>query len=206
MKRKFYSKKAKTVFALFFCFVGFAVSRPSIAVGWGGSLQNDVGETGGIGGMVLDLRRNLGQVFRPVLEIVSPVPLRLGVGVRPCPEAVFGDRDGGDIEGGDVLGVSFEDDMADRAGSVFVREGRGGVRVYSLTGDFDDAGGETDVSGKPGKSMTEPKDRGEVWGARIAFIEAEVTSWSKDSGVILGLLAAAGFVLLAAGVVVIGLI
>ena len=159
----------------------------------------------------------LDRLFHPTFEIVSPVPLRLGLGVKPQPEVVFG---GGSSESDSRLRQET-DSSSPSSAVVFFQERGDGVRVYSLTGDFDDTVGRGKVSGKPSKPLTESHppeadqsppeadqsppeadqsppgvDRGEVWGARIARSEKEVSGWAKDSGVTLTLLGVVGIAFL----------
>jgi len=139
-----------------------------------------------------ELKLMVDHTLHPVREIYSPLPLRLGRGVLPHPEVIF------EVESAneDVLGVRTSGEP--QAPSVFVR-GVGSAKEYSLTGDFLDTVGEKSVGSRHtyNLSTTKLQSRGEIWGARIAKMESEVSSWFNDSGVTITFLVTVGALLLA---------
>ena len=141
--------------------------------------------------------RSLGQglecILHPTFEIVSPVPLRLGLGVKPQPESVFGEGFSRSSSGP----AGKESQLADSFPSViFFREGEGGVRIYSLTGDFSEPLGKEKRAVDEVNPSSRRADRGEVWGARIALVEKELGGWTRDSGVVLALFGIVGLIVI----------
>jgi len=179
----------RRILSLFFILALFLSFPPRLVYGWG-NVSEEVGETGRIGeGEAGEVRSLWGglwagfdRLFHPLVEIVSPVPLRLTKGIKPLPEPLF---DG-------------ENEGEPKAASFFVQEKSKDCSVYSLDGDFAAPIGESDSGSRVSPELTEPQDRGEVWGARIAEGEKEVTSWFQDSGVMLVLLGVVGIALLVA--------
>jgi len=142
----------------------------------------------GLGELLGDFELTVEQIFHPAVEFLAPLPLRLGLGVKPHPEPIF-KSDESEMEAGTWVsepeGTSF-----------FVRKLGKEVSVYSLSGDFSDLTKKKTANGTLSSNVTTAKNRGEVWGAKIARGEGEMSGWFKDSGVILALIGVVGIAVL----------
>ncbi len=179
-------RRLRRILGLLLVLIIFSWAAPSSSFGWGEVSEDTEGmgeEERETAGLWDGLWVGFGRLFRPVSEVVSPVPLQLTKGIKPLPEPLFG----GEEEEGGLPATSF-----------FIQERSKDYSVYSLDGDFASPTGKSGSGGREDAGLAAPRDRGEVWGTRIAEGEREVGSWFQDSGVMLALLGTVGITVLVA--------
>lgn len=139
--------------------------------------------------LLRDFQRSFIQLFQPVTEFFSPVPVQLGLGIKPQPEPILALPS----EPASAEPTPTEEDPVATGESFYVRRDSHGFARYSLNGDFSVLGSYFDASDdstakSSNASSTVPVTKTDVWAGRFAAAEEEVSNWSTDSGTILFLL------------------
>lgn len=151
--------------------------------------SNEAGGSSPVLELLRDFQRSFIQLFQPVTEFFSPVPVQLGLGIKPQPEPILALPS----ETSSTEATPTEEDSAATGESFYVRRDSRGFAKYSLNGDFSVLGSHFDASDdstakSSNASSTVPVTKTDVWAGRFAAAEEEISNWSTDSGTILFLL------------------